>query len=88
MQFQWRHHSGGGDSWQDDLAQLSGGQRSLIAIALLVAVRTLRFHLLHVCCQPIGVILPSSLHQGARLQIMMGGCSCLTGHPCTACPCL
>lgn len=41
MQFQWRHQSGGGDSWRNDLAQLSGGQRSLVAIALLVAVRTL-----------------------------------------------
>ena len=40
VQFQWRHHSGGvsSDTWQADLAQLSGGQRSLVAIALLVAV--------------------------------------------------
>ena len=40
MQFQWRHHSDGvgSDTWQADLAQLSGGQRSLVAIALLVAV--------------------------------------------------
>ena len=37
--FQWRHQgSEGGDGWQDDLAQLSGGQRSLCAVALLVAV--------------------------------------------------
>lgn len=52
MQFQWRHHSGGGDSWQDDLAQLSGGQRSLVAIALLVAVRTLHNVL---CCYMFAV---------------------------------
>ena len=47
VQFQWRHQSGGGDSWQNDLAQLSGGQRSLVAITLLVAVRTL--HNLLIC---------------------------------------
>ena len=40
MQFQWRYRSdeGSSNSWQADLAQLSGGQRSLVAIALLVAV--------------------------------------------------
>ena len=40
VQFQWRHYSneGSSNSWQADLAQLSGGQRSLVAIALLVAV--------------------------------------------------
>ena len=37
--FQWRHQGSEGSSgWQDDLAQLSGGQRSLCAVALLVAV--------------------------------------------------
>ena len=39
VMFQWRHQGGdGSDGWQDDLAQLSGGQRSLCAVALLVAV--------------------------------------------------
>lgn len=44
VQFQWCHHSkeGSSDSWQADLAQLSGGQRSLAAIALLVAVSSNR----------------------------------------------
>ena len=37
--FQWRQQgSEGSDAWQEDLAQLSGGQRSLCAVALLVAV--------------------------------------------------
>ena len=37
--FEWRHQGGrGSDGWQDDLAQLSGGQRSFCAVALLVAV--------------------------------------------------
>ena len=37
--FQWRHQGHrGSDAWEDDLAQLSGGQRSLCAVALLVAV--------------------------------------------------
>lgn len=50
VQFQWRHQNdkGKGGSWQEDLAQLSGGQRSLVAIALLVAVSPQAVHDTHV----------------------------------------
>ena len=34
----------GTDSWQEDLSHLSGGQRSLVALALLLSVRHFTLH--------------------------------------------
>lgn len=48
----WRHaHASGGQAsaWSSDLSLLSGGQRSLVAVALLIAVsmHNEELHLLH-----------------------------------------